>query len=195
VLLAAFQLLANERGGAQDLTAVAYGAGRSDPKYQDTVGLFANPLPIRTSLAGVRTFRDALARTRAACLETFDHELPFAEIRRAVPAPFDEAAGAAEVVATCELIDSPLLNQVGKAADVGYAEEHAAPNPDDDGPDLPVGMRWLFALTSAIDCVATVQYRRSEFSLEAVAELVEGFMQVLNRSVAQPDDTVALAER
>jgi hypothetical protein len=193
VLLTAFCLLALERGGGSDLTVTSHSTGRSDPRHLDSVGPFANRLAIRTDLSGASTFRDALARVRAACLDAFDHEVPFDAVGEALPELFDVGE---LVVPGFELIQSPLLGQVGQAADLSFAEEHAAPIPDDDGPELDGGMRWLLALTGArVDGdgndggggggVGTVQYPRSRFSVEAVAGLVESFQRILDKSVSE----------
>jgi amino acid adenylation domain-containing protein len=48
--------------------------GRGRPELAEVVGYFANPVAVRTDLAGSPTFRELLARVRASILEVLDHE-------------------------------------------------------------------------------------------------------------------------
>lgn len=182
VLLTAFCLLAGEQGAGEDLTVTAVGVGRDRARYPDTVGPFVNRLPIRANLAGARTFRQALVRVRAGCLAAYDHEVPFGRLAKAMPEVFDMSMESALTVPDFELLQSPLLGQIGKAAELGYAEEHGVPLVSEgDCPDPAEGMRWTLALVSTAECVGTLRYPREAFSREAAAELVGQYLRILRR--------------
>lgn len=182
VLLTAFSLFAAEYGGASDVTILAPSAGRRDPRCRDAVGSFANLFALRTDLSGAGTFREALVSTRAALRAALEHEIPFAAVPSAAPGLFDVGD---LVVPVFELVQSPLPGQAGKAADLTYAEEHAVPVQDEDGPELSGGMRWRLALIGPREGVGTVEYPRSGFSGEAVSGLVVAFQRILDRSLAE----------
>lgn len=195
VMLTAFYLMANAFGGGVDLTVTTFNAGRDDPDFRDTVGLFINMLAIRADLSGVRTFREAILRTRAACLETFSNELPFGEIAKVAPDLFGDEGVAEKIAPAFEMVQSPLRNQTGQAGDLGFREAYFTRTVDDDAPDLAAGMLWVVAMTSPTDCIGTVQYKREEFSLKAVAEFVDTFLSILGRCVADPDKGPVLQAR
>src|SRR5262249_40575910 len=89
VLLAAYQVLLPRAPGAEDVAARPLTAGRGQVEFDETVGPFFNFLPLRTSLAGCGTVRDALLRTRSACLQAQSHEIPFAHILAEAPGLMD----------------------------------------------------------------------------------------------------------
>ena len=78
-LLAAFQVLLGRMSGQSDIIVGSPVAGRDRAYLTDVVGYFANPLPIRSSLADDPTFGDFLVRVRRAVFDAWEHQdLPFA---------------------------------------------------------------------------------------------------------------------
>ncbi|MCC6780505.1 MAG: non-ribosomal peptide synthetase, partial [Hyphomicrobiales bacterium] len=77
-VLAAFFTLLHRYTGQDDLIIGSPMVGRSEPEFQQVVGYFVNPVPIRASLAGDPTFRDLLRQVRRASVEALaHHRLPF----------------------------------------------------------------------------------------------------------------------
>ncbi|RDZ26747.1 non-ribosomal peptide synthetase [Lysobacter silvisoli] len=72
-LLAAFQTLLSRHSGQDDIVVGSPVANRGDDGVAPMVGLFVNTLPLRGDLSGDPSFRELLVRTRAHCLDAFEH--------------------------------------------------------------------------------------------------------------------------
>ncbi|WP_329422663.1 non-ribosomal peptide synthetase [Streptomyces sp. NBC_01268] len=78
VYLAAFQALLSRHAPGADVVVGTPAAARPTPALADTIGYFANQLPIRTRTTGNPPFTEFLSRTRAAVLDAVDHQdVPF----------------------------------------------------------------------------------------------------------------------
>ena len=80
-LLAVFAAWLGRLTGADDLVIGAPAAGRTHVGLAEAVGYLVNPLPLRLGLSGEPSFRDLLARARAAAVAGLEHqEYPFPRI-------------------------------------------------------------------------------------------------------------------
>jgi condensation domain-containing protein len=78
VTLAGFSVLLARLSAQQDLLIGTPIGNRDRPEWQAVVGYFADTVVIRADLSGDPTFRELLARVRAAAIGAFVHrELPF----------------------------------------------------------------------------------------------------------------------
>ncbi|WP_035798962.1 non-ribosomal peptide synthetase [Kitasatospora mediocidica] len=81
VLSAAFTTLVAQLSGSDDVVIGVPLAGRSETATHGLVGFFANALPLRVDLAGVRSFREAVERHRAPVHELLTRQhVPFARL-------------------------------------------------------------------------------------------------------------------
>src|SRR5258708_4962954 len=85
VMLSVIYVLAHQVTGATDLSVRAFTAGRDEPQFQDTMGLFLNLVPFRTDIAQCPSFSDIVARARETCIDAYAHELPVNAIERLIP--------------------------------------------------------------------------------------------------------------
>jgi hypothetical protein len=84
-LLAAEALLAHRLRGMSDITLMTNVAGRAERKFADTVGFFADFVPLRLNLDGCETFADVLLQSRSTCLEAMRYPLPINVIEAGLP--------------------------------------------------------------------------------------------------------------
>ena len=85
VLLTAFQVFLLRAGGHEDIIVGSPAAARTGLQWKDVVGYFANPLPLRSQLAGNPTFEEAIGRARetvAGALANQDY--PLARLQDAI---------------------------------------------------------------------------------------------------------------
>ena len=192
VMLSAFYLMAHRISGATDLTVTTFSSGRSEARFRNTIGPFLNLLPVRTEISGSAGFRELVKRTRANCVEAYSHDIPFAQVASEAPELFEPPAPEGYTMPTFEMIQSPNPTEGEVIGDVGYAEVHIRHLFEGDCPDIPDGMLWLFALLSPEQIVGSIQFKRSEFSSQAITDLMTEFTRILERSLAAPDDKLDL---
>ncbi|HEX3621707.1 MAG TPA: amino acid adenylation domain-containing protein [Acidimicrobiales bacterium] len=90
VLLAAFDVLLSRWAGVDDVVVGGTTAGRSRVELDDLIGLFVNPVVLRTDLSGDPTFEEVVDRVRATTLDAFDHAgAPFDKVVERVRPPRD----------------------------------------------------------------------------------------------------------
>jgi len=187
VLLSGFYLLAHELTGTADLVVPTFTTGRYEAGFADTVGPFLNYLPVRTELSGAATFREVVARTRASCVQAYSHDIPFDLIAAEAPELFGppEAAGAQVAF---EMVQSPSPAEGDAIGDISYHEVHRRLMFEADCPDIPNGMLWVLDQVSATEIIGTIQFKRTEFTGQAVAGLVSGYRRLLRQSMNAPDE-------
>ena len=69
VLLSVFQVLLYRYSNQADLVVGVPIAGRIGDRFNQTIGYFSNPLPIRVTVSGDSTFQSVLSQTRRAILD------------------------------------------------------------------------------------------------------------------------------
>ena len=74
VLLAAFQVVLSYHTGQEDLLVGTPMVGRSRAEFEGIVGLFTNPVVLRTNLSGNPTFKSFLDRVRQTVLDALEHQ-------------------------------------------------------------------------------------------------------------------------
>lgn len=81
VLVAAFTTWVSRLSGSDDVVIGVPLAGRTEAATHDLVGFFANTLPLRVDVAGVRSFREAVERHRGPVRELLNRQhVPFAAL-------------------------------------------------------------------------------------------------------------------
>jgi amino acid adenylation domain-containing protein/thioester reductase-like protein len=81
ILFAAFAALLSRLTRERDIVVGTVSANRDLPRFKNTVGLFANTIPIRIGVSPEDHFHELVGRTRCALLDAHDHcRLPFEEI-------------------------------------------------------------------------------------------------------------------
>ena len=89
-LLAGFKALLARATGSVDLVVGGTTSGRIRGELDDLVGLFVNPLALRTDLSGDPSFEEVVARVRRTTLDAFDHqEAPFDKVVERIGSPRD----------------------------------------------------------------------------------------------------------
>ena len=186
VLLAACYVLAHQITGATDLAIRAFTAGRDEPEFQDTMGLFLNVVPFRTSLDGCTSFRDILARTRETFIDSVVHELPVAVIEQSFP----DFIKSREDLRTSQFILQNFQSQFDDT-DVPIAEGarkiHERLEQTSEPGDIPSGMVWNMDAKPSGELSGGVIFNPEEFDESTVAGWASDLRRILTGAVADPD--------
>ncbi|HKQ72778.1 MAG TPA: amino acid adenylation domain-containing protein [Blastocatellia bacterium] len=90
VLITTLQCLLSRYTGQTDLVVGSAFSGRSNPRFNRSIGYFLNPLPFRADLTGNPSFEDMLIRNKRAILEAFAHaDFPSALMTEEMSGVFD----------------------------------------------------------------------------------------------------------
>lgn len=84
-ILAAGVLLAEKVRGSSDVTLMTNVSGRTEWTFHNTMGFFADFVPLRIDLAGCTTFQDVLVRSRSTCLQAYRNLIPISVIEEGKP--------------------------------------------------------------------------------------------------------------
>jgi condensation enzyme len=186
VLLSTFYVLAYNVTGATDLSIRAFTAGRDEPQFQNTMGLFLNVVPFRTGLDDCVTFRDVVARTKESFIDGIAHELPVNVIEQTLP----EFVTSREDSRTAQFIIANFQSQFGDLsipiAD-GAREIHERLLEEPEHADIPSGMVWNLDLIPSGELFGGVLYNLDEFDERTVTGLVAAMQRILPAAVADPD--------
>jgi uncharacterized protein YbdZ (MbtH family)/acyl carrier protein len=191
VMLSAFYLLARELTGSSDLVVPTLTTGRHNVTFHHTVGPFLNFLPIRTDITGCQTFAEVVARTRTNCVQAYSNEIPFECVEPEAPLLFEGAGLSGGTQMSFEMLQAPPAASDELIGDLRYAEVHRRLLFEGDCADLPAGMLWALAVVSPDEIIGSIQFKRSEFSGHAVADLVSAYSRVLRQAVSAPDEPLA----
>ncbi|QCO55747.1 amino acid adenylation domain-containing protein [Pseudorhodobacter turbinis] len=93
LLLSAFKVLIHRYTGEVDLILGTPSANRSRPETEPLVGLFVNPLPVRSHISPVAPFSDYLGEMHQRLIKVIDHQdTPFEALAKTFQATRDPGA-------------------------------------------------------------------------------------------------------
>lgn len=186
-LLGAFEVLLHQQTGATDVVVPTFTPGRAEARLQGSVGSFFNFLPLRVDLAGARTFRDVVDRTKASCLEAYSHELPLPQILAAAPELMVPAATDGLAACVFQVIQYPFLLHRWTVGDLEYTALRKRMISQPVGSDIPDGALWCLELEPDGDLIGTVGHSTNLLDRAGVARMVTDYGRLLRRLVAEPD--------
>ncbi|MEU6405197.1 condensation domain-containing protein [Streptomyces sp. NPDC046985] len=194
VLMGAFALMIQRTTGSTDTVVPTFSPGRLQDEFRHTVGPFLNLLPLRTELAGCRSFRDVVSRVRATCLAAYSHDIPFVHILAQEPELMRPVTEDDRAACVFQVFPFPFVLDGEEIGDLVFTEIRRRLDSQPVGSDVPNGALWTLNLDPAGDVVAGVQYNSNLYDMSSVAGMVEEYRAVLGEAVAAPDAPVGLDE-
>ena len=187
VLLSAFYVLAHKISGGTDLAIRAFTAGRDEPQFQDTMGLFLNVVPFRTDLAGCTSFRDIVTRAMETFIEAITHELPVNVIEQTFPdfikSREDLRTSQFIISSSVSLFDDELTYPIAEGARV--ITERLLQEPTYH--DIPSGMVWNLTLQPSGKLNGGVLFNQDEFDESTVQGWAADLRHILAGAVRDAD--------
>ncbi|HVB37167.1 MAG TPA: amino acid adenylation domain-containing protein, partial [Vicinamibacterales bacterium] len=181
VLMAAFQVLLFRQTGQEDFAVGTPTANRDRAELEQSIGLFANMLALRTDLHGTPTFRDVVRRTRRTATDAYAHqEPPFEQVvDRLQPERTLSRHPIFQVALTLQNTPAARWDIPGVSLDVVPPDVHGA----------------KFDLTVALEernggFAGTAEYRTGLFDAATIDRLMEQFALLLRAAVREPDRPV-----
>jgi len=176
-LMAAFMVLLHAHSGQEDMLVGSPAAMRTHPELERVIGLFANTLVYRVSLAGSPSFRELVDRVRATAVGVYAHQdLPFEKVVEAVNPPRDPSR-------------NPLvqvnLRVEGREPELHLSGLRAEPIPFDPGIarfDLAIELG-----ATASGFAGYLEYDVALFDRATAAALASDFIAILDACTATPD--------
>jgi hypothetical protein len=185
VLLAAFNVLAHEVAGTTDQAIDTLTTGRTDSRFDDTVGPVMNFLVFRTDIGPCDSFFDVVKSTRDSWAEAYAHEIPIQHIEWEAPhvmEPNDESARTNCIVGFFELpFDEAELQFAAGSREI---RRRTAPTPV--GPWIPHGVAWALHLLPSGALAGCIQYNLEDLDESTVAGWAASYRRILTNAAKDP---------
>ena len=195
LLLAVFQWLLYDRTGRRDLTIGVPVMARGDRRFEDTVGYFINPVPLRSRRPDKLRFRDHAGMTALELRRALDHrDAPFAAVVEKLGGVRDTAHTPVfqvmfHLLSRKTLGDmTDLLYPVGSAAavDIGGLKATACALDQQEGQfDLTLEL-----IDDGNDILGLLKYCTDLFSDAEAADLAAAFRARLDAALKDPEAAV-----
>jgi condensation enzyme len=193
IMLAAYMLVLQRMTGDTDVVVPTFTPGRGGSMFQDSVGSFFNFVPLRTDLAGCKTFREVLERTRKTCLEAYTHDIPTISIFAEAPELMLPAIADRAAPAVFQIFPDPVMLGDDIAGDLKYTEITRRLISQPVGSAIPDGALWTLNMEPSGEVVGNTSFKRNLFHESTISDMVAEFHQVLASVVAAPDSLLSLA--
>jgi hypothetical protein len=176
VLLAAWQVLLARYSGEDEVAVATLAPARGWPELENVIGLFENPVVLRTDLSGDPSFVTLLRRVREVAVGALSHaELPFDALSRALADPGRSSL---------HTLSQVMFTLVGSNRPEGLERLEAV-----DIPLAPTTTRWDLRLElneNDDELRGWLRYRTDLFDHSVTARLAERYLVLLDSIVADP---------
>ncbi len=185
VLLAAYDVLMARWTGTTDVVVPTIGLNRKQARFQDTVGNFANFIPLRTDLTGCATFRDVLDKTRRTCIEAYSREIPFLAVLEEAPDLMSDVTDDRCLVAF-QVHQVPFVMQ-GEV--VGELELSSIPRRLSQRvyTEIPDGALWELDVLPSGEIISYLGFNSHKFTEATMRTLAAEFDRVCRDTILAPD--------
>jgi condensation enzyme len=193
VMLGALNVLLARMTGTPDIVMPTFTPGRDHELFENTIGPMFNFVPLRTNLAGCRAFRDVLVRTRATCVESYLHDIPFVHILAEAPDLMDPLDSQDHAPGVFQVFPFPFALDGQLVGDLRIFELRRRLISQPVGCDVPDGILWTLNPHSDGDLIGHLQFRRNRFDQSTISTAEAEFSRLLRDAVTAPDAPLALA--
>jgi hypothetical protein len=186
VMLSAVYVLMNQLTGHTDVLVPAVTAGRNEPQFHNTVGLFLNVLPFRTEIGDCTSFRDVVLKTRETFIDAIANELPIGVIEHTFPhyvESRDDRRTSPLLISDTQFPDSatsfPIAEGASRIGDF-LADQEVSHG-------VPTGTTWYLAPESGGARSGGMHFNRDEFEESTAVSWSAGLTRILANAVRDPD--------
>jgi hypothetical protein len=155
VLLAAIMVLAERAAGQTDITLLTISSGRPSRDFYDTIGLFADLVPVRLEFGDCTSSLDLMRLARNASAEALQHQIPFGTILELVPDLLKKVEDPRGVVPGFNYIPTSVVKDDNNFL-IGV--ELVMPSEELPGKFLRGAFKWNFRVAGSGEFRCTVEY-------------------------------------
>lgn len=186
VFLAAYMVLVEKVTGQSDITILTVNSGRPAREFYDTIGFFANLVPVRLQFDRCETYLDLMLCARKASADAQQHQLPTESILEMYPTLMHPSGDPRALPVGFNYISSPAEHE-----DTGFTtsvEPVTAPEEE------PASFRrgafiWTFLVVPGGDFRCVVEYEPSAVDAETVERWGAEFLDLVLAMTDKPDQT------
>ncbi len=176
-LLSGFMLLLNRYTGDEDILVGSTYANRERPEAEKLIGILANTLVYRVSLAGAESFRDLMRRVREMCLDAYSYQLTTEVLREDFALRGEERERLFDVWFQFEREEREKLELAGLECE-WYRVHQQEPK-----------FELSLMLSEVKDqIVGILEYDTDLYYDETMSEMVKSYVKLLERAVVNPDE-------
>jgi condensation enzyme len=191
-LAAMYQLLVHRLTGATDIVIATFTPGRGGQLFEEAVGSFFNFVPLRTDIAGCRSYGELLGRTRRTCLQAFSHEMPSIHIFAQAPELMRPAMTDNATAVVFESVPDPK-QLVEAPGDLRYVRIARLLSSQSLASSVPDGALWDLNKDPSGDAFGVVSYKRNLFREDTIAATAAHFGQIARVFSSSPDAPLGLS--
>jgi non-ribosomal peptide synthetase component F len=175
-MLSAYVLLLNRYTGDEDIVVGSSYANRDRPEAEKLIGILANTIMLRVNLAGALSFREVMKRVRAVCLDAYTYQLTPELLREDLATRGEKRDRLFDVWFQLEREEREKLEMQG--LDCEWYGVHL----EETKFELSVML-----VERKQEISGVFEYDVDLFDDETIAEMVNSYLRLLNRAVADPD--------
>ncbi|WP_457306989.1 condensation domain-containing protein, partial [Polaromonas sp. P5_E6] len=178
ILLTALNVLVGRYCGADDVVIGAPFEGRTQAKFENLIGLFINPLPLRTDISGEPTFRELIRRVKKIVIDALQNQsVPLDKILAEVRPPSGEAQRPLFQIFLNRYQLPESVRSFPELSPVIISKEKFTPKFD----------LTLFLGSNADSASITAIYNRQTFSENYIHLFLKRLLSLLDEVVVDPD--------
>lgn len=192
-MLAAYMMVVSRMTNTTDLVVPTFTPGRGDGLFADTVGSCFNLVPLRTDVAGCKTFIEVLERTRRSCLECYSNDIPSIDIFAEAPELMLPAMNDRAATVVFQIFPDPVMLGDDVPGGLTYTEVTRRLISQPVTSAIPDGALWTLILDPSGDVIGYTSYKQNLFDETTIAGMVGEFQRVLRSVAAAPESSPGLA--
>jgi hypothetical protein len=182
VFLAAFMALTAEVSGRTDITLLSVSSGRPARAFYDTVGFFADLVPLRLQFGECASFLDLMLLARRASADALQHQIPLAMILEMFPELLTTVMDPRVLVPGVNYVSVPVAQDETK---LPITVEQVFPPEELPGEFNRSAFKWNFRVVPPGEFRCAVEYEPDAVDAETIERWGSGFV---GRILAMADD-------
>lgn len=184
VCLAAYMVLMERISGRTDITLMTVNSGRPAGEYYNTIGFFANLVPVRLESDGCETFLDLMLCARRASVEAQQHQLPTESLLGMYPTLMNPPADPMVLPSGFNYVSAPADNQ---DTDFTTSVEPVA-LPQEEAASFRRGVIiWTFLVVPGGDFRCVIEYEPGSVDSATVDSWGSDFVELVQAMTDRPE--------